>query len=158
MATPNELEHERHRFRTMSIAQLHTRLNRITKSNKLDAFIEIADECDGGYYNDSYARLAQEARIRRDFLIPSITRESGGVVHDRLYGRAGRVILRENNLSEDGGFIIPSELEAFNRLTEPGISAAKAGEALAKAMLDFDEDTSPPIPEKKIRVIRAKKK
>lgn len=50
-----ELQHERMRFNGMSLAQLNTRLTRITKSNKLLNFAYIAEEY--GYYT-----LAADAR------------------------------------------------------------------------------------------------
>lgn len=38
------MEHTRMRFRTMSMKQLYTRLDRITRIDKLDAFISVASE------------------------------------------------------------------------------------------------------------------
>lgn len=39
------MEHERKRFREMNIKQLYSRLNKITKPDKLQRFILMAREC-----------------------------------------------------------------------------------------------------------------
>jgi hypothetical protein len=54
---PNDLEHERHRFSTMSRTQLRRRLSRITVFNKLLNFATVAREVG---YND----LSDEALSR----------------------------------------------------------------------------------------------
>lgn len=57
MSVQSEIEHERMRFSTMSQSQLVTRLNRITKSDKLLRFANMAEE-------QGMTRLAVQARER----------------------------------------------------------------------------------------------
>ena len=45
---PNDMQHERQRFRTMSLTQLGRRLGKITDRQKLGNFIQLAGEC--GYF------------------------------------------------------------------------------------------------------------
>lgn len=70
---PNDLAHERERFRTLTVAQLRTRLSRITDLVKVSNFIIVADgyvvQLRGqGLYAENYRQLAIEARARIDYL------------------------------------------------------------------------------------------
>ena len=58
---PNDIEHERHRFRTMNVRQLRTRLNKITDSQKLRNFIQVCDEYNGMSNWSDYMSLRAEA-------------------------------------------------------------------------------------------------
>ena len=44
MATPKDVEYARSRYTTMSFKQLHTRLGRMTKPEKLEAFAVVVEE------------------------------------------------------------------------------------------------------------------
>ena len=44
MATPKDVEYARNRYSTMSFKQLHTRLGRMTKPEKLEAFAVVVEE------------------------------------------------------------------------------------------------------------------
>lgn len=54
------MEHERKRFREMNIKQLYSRLNKITKPDKLRLFIVMAGEC--GVFE---LRRAAEKRLQQ---------------------------------------------------------------------------------------------
>lgn len=56
------MEHERMRFKAMTMKQLYTRLNRITDPAKLQKFIIVAEEC-------LYFPLQMEAKKRLSQLV-----------------------------------------------------------------------------------------
>jgi hypothetical protein len=60
---PNTLEHERHRFSTMSVKQLYTRLGKITDREKLRNFICVCIEHYSDQPNTAFGKI-----LKRDFL------------------------------------------------------------------------------------------
>ena len=87
---PNDIDHERMRWRTMNVRQLETRLTKITDSQKMQNFIRLAEEY-------GYTSLVRDARERADMLRDQwITRETGkwiaSVTIDKLWTRLYRII------------------------------------------------------------------
>jgi hypothetical protein len=80
------LEHEKMRFGTMSLKQLHVRLGKITDKQKLLNFIHCCGEKEMDkdtphYYKNGYHALKVAARSRYEFLFPDDTNFTSGILN-----------------------------------------------------------------------------
>lgn len=71
----NPLEHEKERFRSMSLSQLRTRLGRITKYEKLVHFIQVADET--GQRDLATQAISRLSRLYPDSPVPQTISDYG---------------------------------------------------------------------------------
>lgn len=98
---PKVLEHEMMRFKSMSPSQLLTRLYRITKTDKLDAYILTARKL--GYYY-----LAEVATQKRDEIMFNGSSEKNIVVSNQATQKQN---VAQNIAIEKKATIIVQEIE-----------------------------------------------
>ena len=114
----NDLAHEKMRFRTLSVTQLYTRLGRIEKVDKLQRYIQVAEEF-------GYMQLVAAGKRKLDMML----------------GRTpGDLTLAQ--LRQDTGNVFPPPAERNLSATKSNLSATKPkpkviSQQLLKRSLEF---------------------